>query len=260
MMTKRLPSFLTFFAFVACGGATALGPDDGSGGASGSGGTSGTGAVTGASGKATGAVTGAGGKSTGGVTGAGGKSTGGVTGAGGKGTSGNPGAGGGGTATRWAKEYDQSCRFDGDCVPVSEGPVCGCSACFNAAINRNEYARWANTAAPCMPLPCDPIGCVEMTPVCLGGTCGVRAVDYIAPGQFDRTCTGQSDCHLIPVGDLCAGCNCEFDAVSEKGLEQYKARVANGPPCGSPGVACDCAVPQAVCRLDGSRTQCAAVY
>jgi hypothetical protein len=260
--TTHLSSILTFFVCVACGGATAIDPDDGSGSTSGNGGTAGSGSGSGTGSQAAG---GTGGKTAGGVTGAGGKVTGGVTGAGGKATGGGAGGkatGGASNLTRWAKEYDQSCKFDGDCVAVTEGPVCTCNACFNAGINRNEYERWGSSVAgPCGPIACDPIGCLDMVPVCYGGLCGVRAVDYIQPGQFDRDCSLQSECSLVPVGDLCSGCNCEFDAVSAKGLEQYRARIKmSQSSCGSPGIECGCAAPQAVCRLDGSRSQCAAIY
>jgi hypothetical protein len=163
---------------------------------------------------------------------------------------------------RWAKEYEQSCNYDGDCYPVTEGPVCTCNACFNAAINQKEAERWINATGPCGPIPCDPIGCEEMLPACYGGICGVRRVEYIQPEEFDRNCAAQSDCYLVLAGDLCSQCNCQFGAVSLKGLEQYKARVANGTSCGSPGPdgVCDCAVPQAVCSFNGMQSQCAAVY
>jgi hypothetical protein len=248
MLSTRLPSVVTFFVCVACGGAIAIDPDDGSGGTSRNGGATGSGV------RSTGGVTGAGGALTGGVTGAGSKLTGGVTGAGGRAT------GGGNSGTRWAKEYDHSCTFDDDCVGVAEGPACSCNGCTNASINQNEYERWASAVGRCAPLPCGPSGCLVMVPACYSGTCGVRRVDYILPGQFDRTCSEQSDCHLVTVGDVCSGCPCEFDAVGAKGLEQYKARLENGPACGSPGTACYCEPPQPVCAHDGSSTLCAVVH
>ena len=58
--------------------------------------------------------------------------------------------------------------------------------------------------------------------------------------NYDHTCTQNSDCTTIPVGEICSPCQCAVGAVNKTGLQQYqndRAKVL----CTPGPIACGCA-------------------
>jgi hypothetical protein len=82
-----------------------------------------------------------------------------------------------------AKDYDQTCATDSDCVAVADGDMCGavCGVCPNAAVNAkvaNQYSLDANAIAcvnlnlgPRPAIACSP--CFQPMAVCVQGKCGI---------------------------------------------------------------------------------------
>jgi hypothetical protein len=64
----------------------------------------------------------------------------------------------------------------------------------------------------------------------------------IAAASYDRSCGGDSDCALIPVGTLCSGgCGCQSDTVNKNDAAKVSAALAGvklqACPCAAPGTA-----------------------
>jgi hypothetical protein len=258
--------------FVACGGATRDGVGDGgvgattaagaatshTGGAPGagaavsSGGTRSTGGTVSSGGaRSTGGTVSTGGiMSTGGTVSTGGiMSTGGVYSTGGSPTS-TGGSPGGGNPSVYARDFDQSCKYDSDCAVVSEGNLCDCDACGNAGINIGALSKWdaslQNSACDSIP-PCAPALCPEMVPACAKGTCTARPDIQLDTKSYNHDCKIDSDCVLIGTRVCAGGCNCGADAVSKTGYEEYQKAIA-GIECTPSPVVCDCASPtKAIC-------------
>jgi hypothetical protein len=79
-----------------------------------------------------------------------------------------------------AKNYDQSCQTDSDCVLVGEGESCfPCSLAYGpyGAISRSDLARFeadvARTPAGNLPVSCAPACAPSPSACCLGGKCQV---------------------------------------------------------------------------------------
>jgi hypothetical protein len=226
----------------SAGGASAGGASA-TGGASASGGTGGKATGTGGRG---GGGSGNGGARTGGNTGSGGTGTGGSGGgSGGSGGSGTGGAGGRDTSQH-AQDYNQSCSYDGQCTLVNDtDDACGCKTCLNDAISSGAVAKWnADRAAFNCPTPIctQALPCPQMLSACAKGTCTARKPFIVDASNYDNTCTQNSDCTTIPVGEICSPCQCARGAVSHTGLQQYqndKAKVL----CTPDPVACSCIPP-----------------
>ncbi|MDP1918106.1 MAG: hypothetical protein Q8L14_17810 [Myxococcales bacterium] len=89
-----------------------------------------------------------------------------------------------------AKDYNQTCTANAECVVISEAEFCQpCGAVFTAAainvaeLSRYERERDAISKSGCPPrlgptplcLPPQPVPAVELRPVCNAGTCEARA-------------------------------------------------------------------------------------
>jgi hypothetical protein len=67
--------------------------------------------------------------------------------------------------------YDQSCKVDADCVPITAGDICtGACLCGGVTINRSGQARYDAAISGIMPGPC--LCPAQPVPQCIGGTCG----------------------------------------------------------------------------------------
>lgn len=229
------------------GGSGVTGTASGSGGAEG--GTSSSGTSSSSSGTTGTGTTGTGTSSSG---------SGGTTGSTGSGSTGS-GAGGAASTEQWAKDYDQSCDFDEDCVTVVEGDACGCVGCESAAVNREVVEKYQSdwNSIECPPdlpdLVCPAIACALRLPACTSmGLCAARNPLYIEADNYDRSCETDEDCHLISTGEACSACQCSYSAVNERGYEQYQQDL-EGVDCTPGPSVCDCAGPGAVhCASDGS--------
>ena len=199
----------------ACGGATRTGPEEGTGGSANTGGA----AVS---------------KNTGGSP---------IS----KNSGGSTATNTGGTPNdyRSAKDYDQGCAIAANCALVTEGPRCGCSTCPNAAINVGDVPLWDAAGGTCPPTPCPEIICESAVVACRDGMCTVRPPHYIDASAFDRSCSTDAECVLVPTGEYCSSCSCERAAVSVKGYEKYLAQIAEFETCDPEPSACRCAVPTA---------------
>jgi hypothetical protein len=193
-----------------------------------------------------------GGASSGGTS-SGGSANGGTS-SGGAGTGGQ-GTGGGGSHQQNASDYAQSCNNDSDCRTEHEGDACGCDQCPNSAINVKDVSQWDadRKAFMCIPLPCVNNPCAPKLATCARSTCVARTPTYVVAENYDQVCTLDSDCKLIPLGEMCAACQCSQGAVSTSGYNKWKtdrAKVA----CTPPPVACACPAPaQPHCKF-GSGT------
>jgi hypothetical protein len=83
-----------------------------------------------------------------------------------------------------ARDYDQTCEIDADCVVINDGEKCAierCS-CGNASINAQDLERFdADLAAlVCIPVPrLDNAECLcapAAEPICSAGSCALSAV------------------------------------------------------------------------------------
>ena len=206
----------------ACGGATRTGgPEEGTGGGEN---TGGTGSARNTGGTAT---------NTGGSRNTGGTAT----------------TMGGASGVLSAKDYIQGCVVDANCTLVTEGPRCSCAGCPNASINMGDFQRWYDAMGACPPMTCPEVICEEVLPACSDGICTPRRAHYITGRDFDRSCSTNTDCVLIPTGEYCAGCSCGRAGVSKKGYEQYLAQTSTFEPCNPERIDCDCAVPTAAVCL-----------
>ncbi len=223
-----------------CGSSFTTADETGSGGTS-TGGTSSGGASTG--GTSTGGAA-TGGASTGGAS-TGGASTGGAS-TGGVGTGGSGNAPSGGSTSVNASDFDQSCEYDSQCVPVLDGDVCGCPGCATEAINVSDVQEFdaarAAVRCPVTEIACPAVSCAEPVGTCVGGTCGVRPAVVASEGTFDTKCNSSSDCTVIPAGEVCADCQCAVIAVSTTGYQQYKD-LKGSITCHPSPFVCDCAAP-----------------
>lgn len=160
-------------------------------------------------------------------SGAGGNSAGGAS----AGTSGSAGR----DTSQHASNYDRLCAVDGQCFLVNDtSDACGCDTCLNAAIVNTDVGLWTRDreAFNCPPISCPALSCPEMLRVCANHQCSARAPFIVDASNYDTTCSHDSDCTTIPVGEICAFCMCVRGAVSLKGLRQYKddkAKVACQP-------------------------------
>lgn len=86
-----------------------------------------------------------------------------------------------------AKDYNQKCSVDADCVLVGEGDLCApCGGgCGSQAINTADKARYDRDATairnacvrlPGPPVACAAIACQEPEAFCNAGTCASRPV------------------------------------------------------------------------------------
>lgn len=86
-----------------------------------------------------------------------------------------------------AKDYNQKCTVDADCVLVSEGDLCGpCGGgCATQAVNVADSARYSRDATairnacvrlPGPPVACAAAACLQPEAFCNAGTCGSRPV------------------------------------------------------------------------------------
>ena len=173
-------------------------------------------------------------------SGAGGTSAGGVPAGGDSGArAGGTGNGNSGSAGRdtsqHASNYDRLCAIDGECVLVNDtSDACGCDTCLNAAIHNFDVGNWTRDreAFNCPPSSCPAVSCPEMLRACANHQCSARKPFIVDASNYDTTCSHDSDCTTIPVGEICAFCQCVRGAVSLKGLKQYKgdqAKVACQP-------------------------------
>lgn len=242
------------------GGSASDGGASGDGGnGSGTGGTSGGGhAGTGGNGTG-GHGVGSGGTASGGSVGAGGLGSGGATGSGGTGGTVGAGGAGGGITTQWAKDYPQKCDTDYGCTLVTQGEVCGCPGCPNAAIASSAQTQWDADRSkidcgppPPQPTPCPAIDCVQMLASCGDGLCYARQPTYIFGDKYDASCLLDTDCKVIFTGEVCNPCQCGTAAVNASGYQQYQHDIS-GVKCTPGPSACDCAPQTAVkCKLSGT--------
>jgi hypothetical protein len=79
-----------------------------------------------------------------------------------------------------ASDYDQSCTAPSDCSVVTEGDVCDCPGCGNAAVRSSELMRYQSDYAArtqqCPSgtrIPCPALACIESLATCVAGKCGV---------------------------------------------------------------------------------------
>ena len=194
--------------------------------------------------------------SPGGTVGVGGFTAGGTIGSGGV-LTGGANAGNGSSPPLFAPDFDQSCTYDSDCSPVFEGPQCGCHPCANSAIANDALPAWTKQASAieCGPIPgCMPVDCGRpLLATChrfySKQTCGIRFERDIDGSKYDTSCTRDADCKLIPLGEVCSSCQCDYGAVSLTGLTQYQLDLENAD-CSPPPSACDCAAPNgAICQF-----------
>ena len=83
------------------------------------------------------------------------------------------------------------------------------------------------------------LGCVSFAVLLALGACSTT----IDANDYDRSCTEDSDCVIISVGDICS-CSCEIDAINKSDLEAYNhdRDVDCGVQCGA------CAGGEPVCQ------------
>ncbi len=216
-------------ALVACGGTAYTTSEDDTGGSGGTG--SGTGGTA----------------ATGGATSGGAPSTGGTN----------------GSTFIDASAFNQFCEWDSQCAPVSEGNVCGCNGCPNAAVNLSELEAFnteRNRLQMLCPVTdglCPGAPCQEFVGSCPNGVCSARPAVIIDSTTFgDATCLSDADCFAIPAGEICSECRCSNVAVNEDGLAQYN-QLLESVKCTAGPVACDCAAQGvAFCNLGTANGVC----
>lgn len=225
----------------ACGGSTFSTGSSNDGGPSSSGGGPGVGG-------APGGHPGTGGLAAGGLPSNGGTAAGGLGGASGglSGTGGVAGSAGSVSTTQLASNYDQNCQFDSECALVSEGDVCACLDCANAAIAKQAQSLWDadRSAIVCAgpPLPCPARRCANMLAACAAGTCSIRAPKIIDATQYDQSCQSDTDCIVIVTGEVCSVCKCQAGAINQSALPVYEKDIAT-EQCNPGPSPCDCAAP-----------------
>lgn len=69
------------------------------------------------------------------------------------------------------KDYDQSCKVDGDCVMVKNGAAC--CGCPNASINERDVVRYQEDQGTCDEF-CDAVCLNDVVAVCVDGKCSTE--------------------------------------------------------------------------------------
>jgi hypothetical protein len=142
---------------------------------------------------------------------------------------------------------------------VTEGNVCGCQGCQNAAISQAAQATWTADRAriqcpPVPPTPCPAFSCIQILASCGGGRCTARRPVIIDAASYDTTCRTDSDCKTIYTGEVCSACKCATAAVNTAGFAQYQKDIA-GVACTPGPMLCDCvAIGVAHCKVDATMT------
>ncbi len=145
--------------------------------------------------------------------------------------------------TQIASAYDQACTFDGDCSVVTEGPICDCGACPNAAIDTTAESLWAADRASVHCPACGPSApCPQKLAACANGACIARVPLIIVAKDYAATCRADSDCKVIPTGEVCSACACSAAAVNLTSYATYESAVA-GVQCNPGPSRCNCAAP-----------------
>lgn len=211
----------------------------------------------------------------------GGGSSGGGSGSGGSGGGSGSSSGGVGTGCVYLplSRYDTSCGTDSDCVTVTTGNVCnGDCLCGGSAINVASEGEWktdvssvlvgecgcpaeplprciASTCTVCTGGPSDPPGC--STGIADSGTITVDATTpacvYILPSTYSTSCNVDSDCTLLPEGQVCSGnCECGGSPVNRSGEAAFQMLTA-----GITFAQCPCVAPPPIRCVMGTCAQCA---
>ena len=95
------------------------------------------------------------------------------------------------STTILASSYDQRCNTAADCSVVSDGDVCGCLGCGNAAVNQSAVAQYQADASrlraecPARTAPCPAIACILVQATCTSGVCQVCHSTECAGGGPD---------------------------------------------------------------------------
>jgi hypothetical protein len=171
-----------------------------------------------------------------------------------------------------ASDFDRSCSFDSDCMLVTTGDFCGCTACSKGAIAESAQDAYDAEIERAIEA-CDgeqrgcpslteariaqALTCEEFRSVCNSGSCATESYSEISEpvaDVVDRSCVSDSDCTTVPESfDESCGCGV---AVSNSGAGQ--AENIAWSQGGYTEASCDCAPePQRVqcvsgrCRLEG---------
>lgn len=136
-------------------------------------------------------------------------------------------------------QFSQTCESDQDCKVVS-AHACGCGD--EAAISYSSFSAYLaeKEQVECPPLdaPCDS----SRVASCSGGTCTSREEVIVAVEDYDRSCQTSADCRVIPLGEVCDPCPCDYGAVNANDYAM------NGPSqlsCNRGQVACEaCTAPE----------------
>jgi hypothetical protein len=174
--------------------------------------------------------------------------------------------------------FDTTCSRDRDCVTVTTGEVCpGDCLCGGSAINASDQARYQQEIAG---VPIGECGCPLLgVPQCIAGTCtictggtndparcgtdegdsSISVVDATAPGCVDippstytTSCSVDSDCTLLPEGQVCNGsCDCGGVPVNVSGQAAFAQLTA-----GFQFSACPCPPPLPIRCVAGACTSC----
>ena len=171
-----------------------------------------------------------------------------------------------------ASNYDRLCASDGQCTLVNDtSDACGCNTCLNASVTYIGLSSWIRDreAFNCQPIACPGPPCPEVLAACANGKCSARKPFIVDASNYDTACSHDSECTTIPVGEVCASCQCAQGAVSLEGFKQYKddkAKVScmpstapNAPPGSVIPDGCNCApVGSARCSvsMDGGAGTC----
>jgi hypothetical protein len=180
----------------------------------------------------------------------------------GDGGAGNDGGSASGCVDVPIADFDTSCVRDSDCVAVTTGDVCpGACLCGGATINVADQSRYEQMVQGVATGECN---CpLEPVPQCVAGTCtvcpagsrdpgcGVSIADAsaprcvnIPPSTYTTSCSVDSDCTLLPEGQICSGsCDCGGSPVNVAGQAAFATLTAGfqlgGCPCASsPPVRC----------------------
>ena len=85
-----------------------------------------------------------------------------------------------------------------------------------------------------------------------GGSGAATSCVTIDPATYDATCTADTDCMLVPTGQLCTGgCDCGATALAAKERARYDAAVSPVKL-----LACPCAYPGAPRCVQGTCKLC----
>ncbi len=155
----------------------------------------------------------------------------------------------------WARDYDQSCEYDGDCAVVHEGDACLCggAACGNTGIRSTDYTQWlADREQLCPPemQMCSAAPCQELLPVCATGTCGSRTPLNIDASEWDASCAVDGDCMIVHEGEVCSSCVCGGTAVNVSNAAEYQSLIGSVDCTPGPNF-CDCATIETAWCNDG---------